>query len=70
MRFLCPMLVLVSVLLLTGCSNRVWFQGFVEGQKYQCNKLLGRERTICLESINTDFDRYQQERKDHLQRAN
>lgn len=70
MKLLFLALSIASILLLAGCSKRVWFQGFVEGQKYQCNKLVGRERTVCLESINDDFDRYQQERNEHLKVSN
>ena len=54
---------------LSGCSARTWFAGFVEGQKHYCNKLTGAEREYCLESIITDYDRYQRERQESLQRS-
>jgi len=54
-------LILVCALL-SGCSYRTWYAGFVEGQRYQCNKLDGSERQSCMEAIITDYDRYQRER--------
>ena len=64
-------LVLLTGLLpvVMGCTKDAWFQGFVEGQKYQCYKLDGQDRSKCLESINYDLDRYQLERNEYLQRA-
>jgi len=64
------LLALLAVLAVSqqGCTQKAWFQGFIEGQKYQCNKLTGRERTDCLEAINQDYDRYQTERMEYLQR--
>lgn len=54
--------------LLSACSYRTWHAGFVEGQRYHCNKLSGSERENCLEAIITDYDRYQRERDGILQR--
>lgn len=61
-------LVIGSLILLSGCSRRAWFYGFVDGQKYQCNKLVGSERERCLEAITTDYERYTRERKESLSR--
>ena len=68
-RYLGICFFVVFLFVLSGCSERAWFQGFIEGQKHQCNKLDGRERSNCLESINTDWVRYQQERQEHLRQA-
>lgn len=57
-------------LLLCSCSQRAWFDGFVFGQQYQCNKLSGQERESCLAAITTDYDRYQRERDESIRRAN
>ena len=61
-------LVFGSFILLSGCSRRAWFYGFVEGQRYQCNKLTGSERERCLDAITTDYERYTKERKESLER--
>ena len=61
-------LALFACLLLSGCSSKNWFAGFVEGQKHYCNKLNGMERERCLEAIITDYDQYQREREESLQR--
>ena len=66
--FLLASLLALLAIGLQGCTQRAWFQGFVEGQKYQCNKLDGRERATCLDSINDDYDRYQMEREEYFQR--
>ena len=60
-------LLVLLLVLCQGCSQRTWFQGFVAGQQFQCNKLAGQERTNCLEAIPADYDRYQKERQEHLQ---
>ncbi len=64
-------LLVISVLsiVLSGCSYQAWYQGFVEGQKYQCNKLSGQERQNCMESIHTDYDRYERERQESIKRT-
>jgi len=65
MRVLYPTLI-ISVLLLSGCSFRAWHQGFIEGQRYQCNKLDRTQRQKCLESINYNIDTYERERQERL----
>jgi hypothetical protein len=67
-RLLGAILIAMLVIGLQGCTQKAWFQGFVEGQKYQCAKRAGRERATCLEAINDDYDRYQMEREEYLQR--
>jgi len=61
-------LIVISLLLLSGCSYRAWHRGFIEGQKYQCNKLPNDQRRKCLESINYDIDAYERERREWLQK--
>lgn len=53
----------LTILLLQGCSYRDWYTGFVEGQRFQCNKLNGIERQNCLSSIEENYDRYMDERR-------
>ena len=67
MRRLWLLLPALLISILGGCTRQAWFQGFVEGQVYQCNKLPGPERVDCLDSINRDYQRYQDERENHLQ---
>jgi len=62
-------LVFLLIFSLSACTQRAWFQGFVDGQRYQCNKLDRRERNACLESIDINYERYQRERMEHLQKA-
>ena len=61
------LLILLFGLSLQGCTAENWFAGFVEGQKYQCNKLAGMEREHCLDAIISDYDQYQRERDESRQ---
>lgn len=60
----------LAALFLQGCSYKTWYTGFVEGQKFQGNKLTGNERQSCLDSIIEDYDRYERERQEGLKRKN
>lgn len=59
----------LTLLLCQGCSKQAWYQGFVAAQEFQCNKLSGLERTRCLDSITSEYERYERERKERLQQS-
>ena len=63
------LLLIFAAVLLQGCTYRAWFEGFVAGQKYQCDKLSGAERERCLEAIVDNYERYQRERQEVLERS-
>ncbi len=60
---------ILTIFLLQGCTYRSWHAGFVAGQKFQCNKLTGQDRQDCMELIEDNFDRYQREREEALNRT-
>lgn len=60
-------IVLVMVLL-QGCSTRMWYDGFKQAQASECSKLQDREREECLRDAGISYDQYQREREETLKK--
>jgi hypothetical protein len=56
-------LILVSMLVLAGCSGRQIYQSAAGWRQNECQKILeDAERARCMEQANKDYDTYSKER--------
>jgi hypothetical protein len=56
-------LILVSLLVLAGCSGRQIYQSAAGWRLNECQKILeDAERARCMEQANKDYDTYSKER--------
>lgn len=56
-------LILVSMLVLAGCSGRQIYQSAAGLRQNECQKILeSAERARCMEQANKDYDTYNKER--------
>jgi len=57
------LLILVSMLVLAGCSSRQIYQSAAGWRMNECQKILeDAERARCMEQANKDYDAYSKER--------
>jgi hypothetical protein len=57
------LLILVSMLVLSGCSGRQIYQSAAGWRLNECQKILeDAERARCMEQANKDYDTYSKER--------
>ena len=55
-------LILLLILVLPGCSSRMWYDGLQMVREKACYDLDGNQREECLKTADTSYDQYQQER--------
>jgi uncharacterized protein YceK len=60
--------IVVVMVLLQGCSTRMWYDGFKQAQASECSKLQDREREECLRDAGISYDQYQREREETLKK--
>lgn len=60
--------IVVVMVLLQGCSTRMWYDGFKQAQESECSKLQDREREECLRDAGISYDQYQREREETLKK--
>ncbi|BES69043.1 hypothetical protein RE428_00610 [Marinobacter nanhaiticus D15-8W] len=61
MKLLC---VLLSLVVLVGCSNRAVYDNIQLNQRNECFKLPPSQRSDCLDSIDKSYDEYRKEREE------
>ena len=60
------LLIMLSVLIIAGCSSRQIYDSFQYEQRNECMKLPGSQYDECLERVNKPFDQYERERNEAL----
>jgi hypothetical protein len=60
--------ILLVMVLLQGCSTRMWYDGFKQAQANECSKLQDRDREACMRDAGVSYDQYQRERQEALKK--
>ena len=61
-------LIPLVLVLLQGCSGRMWYDGMKQGQTFECSKLQDKERENCRQDAGVSYDHYQLERQEVLKK--
>jgi len=56
--------VVISLALTVGCTQRNWYEGVQQSQRYQCEELPRSEREDCLKYHADSYDEYQRKRSE------
>lgn len=59
-----PVLLLMMLAVLVGCSNRAVYDNIQLNQRNECFKLPPSQREDCLDSIDKSYDEYRKDRED------
>ena len=54
-------------LFITGCSNRVAYEGGRVSSRFECNKLQSPQYDECIDNVDKTFDDFERERKEALE---
>ncbi|SFK99572.1 hypothetical protein SAMN05216302_102515 [Nitrosomonas aestuarii] len=60
------LMIVLTVLMITGCSTRRIYDAFQYEQRNECLKLPGSQYDECMERVSKPFDRYDKERNEAL----
>ncbi|WP_090630409.1 hypothetical protein [Nitrosomonas marina] len=60
------LLIVLTVLAITGCSSRQIYNSVQYNQRNDCMKLPGSQYDECMDRVNKPFDRYEKERNEAL----
>ena len=50
------------IVLVQGCTNRAWYEGFKSSERFRCQHLSSPEYEECLRQSDVDYDTYKNER--------
>ena len=53
---------LLSIIFVSGCSSRQWYETVHQNQRLQCQKVPYNEYAECMERANETYDSYKQKR--------
>lgn len=65
-----PVLLLMMVAVLVGCTNRAVYDNIQLNQRNECFKLPPSQREDCLDSIDKSYDQYREEREKAIEDDN
>ena len=57
-------LMILTLLLISACSNRGIYEGLQANQRFECTKLPPVQYQQCMKDANKSFDQYELERKE------
>lgn len=57
-------LMILTLLLISACSNRGIYESLQANQRYECTKLPPVQYQQCMKDANKSFDQYELERKE------
>lgn len=61
------LLLVISLLAVSACSNKQIYEGVQQGQRNECLKLPPDQQEDCLQANSQSYEDYQAERKDILE---
>lgn len=59
-------LILISLIILVGCSNRGAYEGIQAGNRFECSKLPPSQYDECMKNANKSYEEYERERKEAI----
>jgi len=62
MKKVANMLLVISIILVSACSTRAWYETVHQNQKLQCQKLPPSEYAECMEQASETYDKYKRKR--------
>lgn len=64
MKFRMILIVMLSLLLVAGCSNRGWYEGMKNRERVLCNQVPASDYEDCMRQAEGNYNEYEKQREE------